>query len=165
MKHPRKDKKASWNDAETEPSVVRLLPHLARLALNIGFDSPHIRDLGQDDSEDLPRSEEVVHNLPTTPKRRRCGIPFVGQQASDQGSLFVSKMQISASQEDLTSLFVRQCFFQGFFDVVVGPDTPDQIPQEVSPPLSLIKPTNPTSRDQRLFPGITLEILALFQKA
>ena len=93
-----------------------LLPYLADLALEIGFTSSKIQKLAQSSRNDtIPSTQPQTNIMVGTSMRQRCGIPFLREQASDQGNLFLSRVLDPAIPEGISSLFLRQCFISAFW--------------------------------------------------
>ena len=93
-----------------------LLPYLADLALEIGFTSSKIRRLAKSSRNDtIPSTQPQTNIMVGTYMRQRCGIPFLREQASDQGNIFLNRVLDPAIPEGISSLFLRRCFISAFW--------------------------------------------------
>jgi Protein of unknown function (DUF3723) len=103
------------------PPKYLLLPYLADLALQLGCMSSKIQEVANGPrSEALPATHASTYTVAASSMRRRCGVPFLGEQASDQGNLFLSRVLESGAAGGITSLFLRKCFISSFwFDLNV----------------------------------------------
>lgn len=99
----------------SSPHQLRLLPHLAKLALDLGFQTTTLEDFEMGAEDDLPQTTGVDNAPQLNDVKSRCGIPWVGEQDVDQAKIFLLAVKVIEADEPLTTLLRRKCFVQSFF--------------------------------------------------